>query len=460
MKQKFMYGLAVVLGLMACGENEWDGKSPDDKGTTYVAFSLKFDGANTKAETTKPGTSEEQAVKSVWVLVADGDKIIDAGDITKNADNNGNTYVFKTTPGTHEFYAVVNPDENFKSQVSTGASIANLLKTAVALTVDGENGIASTAKGFMMASTAPQELLVRPDVSKEMLNTPGFTYNKITLRVERVTAKITVTCSEETLKSAAQEGTTGAEIGRIDRENTSYNVHKRADFSFRMDNGSQYIENQAYKGGVNADVSDKNVGTTIENAVPVYCLENLRDGYTTGQHTYMQGKSTYVTLKTLFMPKQVLNLEKLPQVELKDTPEYESPTSFPTFRVVVESGTTGFVGHYVLEDDLKLVTGYNENETDGFVLSGNGYSLTLSAPYNNGACWFGPIFVGQTDEDPERAPIERNHWYNLNIKGLKMPGKPTEPGIIETDPLVPDTHVSITLDVQLWTFENRDVDLQ
>lgn len=85
----------------------------------------------------------------------------------------------------------------------------------------------------------------------------------------------------------------------------------------------------------------------------------------------------------------------------------------------------------------------------------------LSEEYENGVCWFGPIYIGQTATDLDNAPVVRNTWYNLKISGITLPGEPEEPTITDPgQPLNPPTYVAITLDVMPWNFINREIDLQ
>lgn len=85
---------------------------------------------------------------------------------------------------------------------------------------------------------------------------------------------------------------------------------------------------------------------------------------------------------------------------------------------------------------------------------------SISAEYENGTCWFGPIWIGQTDTDKDNAPVVRNTWYNLKITGITLPGDPDEPTIDPEQPLTPATNVAITLSVMPWNFIDREISLQ
>ena len=86
----------------------------------------------------------------------------------------------------------------------------------------------------------------------------------------------------------------------------------------------------------------------------------------------------------------------------------------------------------------------------------------ISEEYQDGKCFFGPIWIGQATADASTAPVTRNTWYNLKITGIKLPGEPHAPKIDNTGttPLVPPTNVAITLTVQPWNFIDREITLQ
>ena len=85
---------------------------------------------------------------------------------------------------------------------------------------------------------------------------------------------------------------------------------------------------------------------------------------------------------------------------------------------------------------------------------------SISEEYENGACYFGPIWIGQEKADDANAPVVRNTWYNLKITGITLPGDPEEPTIDPEQPLTPATNVAITLSVMPWNFIDREIDLQ
>lgn len=444
---KFFLMFAIGLGLFACSENELEGNGPEGaqaEGTTYVGFTLKFNDANTKAPVA--GTTQEQKINSVYVLVADGDNVITIGSLTGNI-NDDSKVVFATEPGKHDFYVVVNPDVvPSKDAGGNATTISGYFNSSVAFNLDN---IAKITDGgsFMMSSLQATECILADNITEEQAaGGNNAETNNFTLQVQRVTAKITMTCASGVLKDATTDENS-EELGKILNTDTEYpifNVKGMASHSFRMA--------QAAIGEVSGNTWTGNklstkllIGDTYSNATPVYCLENL---HATG--TYKQGNVTYVTLKTTFIPKQVLNLTS-DNESLKDYDGYDASAKASFY--VVRSGSNNVVGRYILATELDAFRKEDPDKLPAGVTS-------IEGPYTNGECWFGPIWIGQTDTNMQDAPVNRNTWYNLSIKGLKLPGEPSEPTIDSEQPLVPDTYVAITLDVMPWNFIDRSIELQ
>ena len=118
---------------------------------------------------------------------------------------------------------------------------------------------------------------------------------------------------------------------------------------------------------------------------------------------------------------------------------------------VVKSGD--LAGNYIIKADLDAYKQNHQNQLPQGVLS-------ISDEYEDGTCWFGPIWVGQENANDNDGPVKRNTWYNLNITNIKLPGDPNVPEINEPQPLVPNTNVAITLDVMDWVSADRNISLQ
>ncbi|MDM8242067.1 Mfa1 family fimbria major subunit [Phocaeicola barnesiae] len=445
MKLNRLFLLAAMgLGLFACNDNDLvEGSDPNgtqEEGTTYVGFTLKFKDTNSRANGTEEGTAAEQNIKTAYVIMADASGNVE--QIVSTAEKGTDYYVFQTTAGVHYFYAVVNPDviPSKEGDNATAKKINAYFNTGVTLTVAN---ITSTTEGgnFMMASEKVLTANVEDGVTKnEALE---GTKNCFSIDVERVAAKVTMTCENTTLTNATNNA--GGTI-----TTPKFTLKGGATMSYRMAQ-NPFAEITGNEWTNTSSATDVYVKTGEETglhkkATPVYCLENLHDAAT----GYKQGNTTYLTLQTTFIPARVVNCNATAENgELKDNPNATSSTAVSFY--VVKTGS--LAGNYILKSELDTFQGVDDTKFPNGVES-------ISAEYVGGTCWFGPIWIGQTDADKENAPVVRNTWYNLKIKGITLPGEPSEPTIDSEQPLTPATNVAITLTVMPWNFIDREISLQ
>lgn len=446
MKLNKLFLMAVMgLGLFACSENELEGNGPEgaqNEGTTYVGFTIDFGEMGTRATTigTTPGTDVESKVTTVYALLTNKDQDAIQNTYLMTPYEYGETgskkvkYMFATSPGTYDLYVVVNPDQTDLAGTNKPTKISEYLEKGVTL------GVASIAtdNNFMMSSTEKAEVYIQDNVTEEeaQKGTDAST-NNFTVNVERVTAKVTMTCANPVLtdKSGGDAGGT--------LNSASFYLKNRALKSTRMAVSTPLSLDYNTVGNFDSPETATEIkltgSTEKANATPVYCLENIQADYDKG------GNITYASLMTVFIPSKVVNCDATTEVgELK---EYDGgKTSF----YVVKTGSLS--GNYILKSELDAYQVNHPGEYPKGVES-------ISAEYKDGECWFGPIWVGENDDRTSYA-IERNHWYNLNITGITLPGSPDE---IVPDPEIPPhqaTNVAITLTVEPWTTVDRDIDLQ
>ena len=452
MKLNRLFLLAAMgLGLFACNDNDLvEGSAPNgtqEEGTTYVGFTIDFSKTQTRA-TTETGTNAEQKINTAYVLMTDAnDKIEKVLSFTGGEDKgvtegegyyvNKGKFLFKTSAGVHHFYAVVNPET---APTTENLTINNYFKTAVALNVDDIASVTDEENGsFMMASEDVLIASVEDGVTEE--EALDGSNNSYTINVERATAKVTMTCDNTTLTNATNNAG-----GTLDE--TQFTLKQGAGVSFRMaqasiiaddDNTFKYTSSptSVYIKGTDPSEEKDNIH---RSAAPVYCLENIRG-------SYKQGNTTYLTLQTTFTPANVVDCAD----EVKPlTTNKQAPGS--TF-YVVKQGV--LAGNYLMGADLQS---YRDSKNDQSALPAG--VEAISDAYTDGNCYFGPIWIGQTDTDKDNAPVVRNTWYNLKITGITLPGEPSEPQIDPEQPLTPATNVAITLSVMPWNFIDRPIELQ
>lgn len=451
---KLLGMLAMGLGLIACTDNSLVGNDDQHvvqkEGSTYVAFALDFKDANTRADGTQTNATEKESyISSAYVIMANGEEIeaiVGMNDTNKDAGNYYDTttkqYLFSTSSGNHDFYVVVNPD----TPPTEESSIENYFQTATSLDI---TTIASTTANngegnFMMSSCKKETFYLKDNVTKEqaIAGTNGEADNHFSIEVERVAAKVTMTCQEATLTDGKAQNPT--DVGTI--SDLKFYLQGQATKSCRMANGNLNLTHDelTYIDSDEIGTSNKNgdgIRITIGNnktATPVYCLENLQD-------QYWQKNTTYVVLSTKFIPTTVVDCTD----GTITTNTKTSPESF----YVVESGDLAM--NYILKSDLDAFQNGNKTKLPEGVES-------ISKEYVGGQCWFGPIWVGQSDTTPQEGPVKRNTWYNLAITSIALPGKSSMPEVKPDPeiPLVPDTHVAITLTVKDWEVVDRTVSLK
>lgn len=439
---------AMGMGLFACNNNdlvEGSGlNGTQEEGTTYVGFTIDFGEMGTRATTigTTPGTDVESKVTTVYALLTNKDQDAIQNTYLMTPYEYGETgskkvkYMFATSPGTYDLYVVVNPDQTDLAGTNKPTKISEYLKKGVTLGV----ATITTENKFMMSSTEETEVYIQDNVTKkEAQDGTDASTNNFTVNVERVTAKVTMTCANPVLtdKSGGDAGGT--------LNSASFYLKNRALKSTRMAVSTPLNLDYETIGNFESPTTatDITLGASSEkaSATPVYCLENIQANYNKG------GNITYASLSTVFIPSKVVVCDGTDNGGAEA--DFKGNSSVATFRVVTK-GTLS--GAYILDSELTSYKKGNENKLPAGVEE-------VSDPYTEGVCWFGPIWVGENDDRTSYA-IERNHWYNLNITGITLPGSSVE---IVPDPELPPhpaTNVAITLTVEPWTTVDRDIDLQ
>lgn len=460
MKLNRLFLLAAMgLGLFACNNNDLvEGSDPNgtqEEGTTYVGFTLKFNDTNSRADGTEEGTEAEQNIKTAYVIMADAsgnvEQIVSTAEKgTGSSNTSTDYYVFQTTAGVHYFYAVVNPDAipTKEDGNPTAKTINDYFNTGVALTVAN---ITSTTEGgnFMMASEKVLTANVEDGVTKD--EALKGTKNCFSIDVERVAAKVTMTCENTTLTNATNNA--GGTI-----TTPKFTLKGGATKSYRMAQSAinEIAENAwtYYSSETDVYVKTGSEKDLHKLATPVYCLENLHNNY-------YQRNTTYVDIETTFTPAKVVNC--LDQLDVNPDNNLKNNSTTGSF-FVVRSGE--HAQNYLMKSDLlawQKSKKYVENQSNEISKNPDHFPAgveSISEEYVNGKCFFGPIWIGQETADASTAPVTRNTWYNLKITGITLPGEPSEPQIDPEQTLTPATNVAITLTVMPWNFIDRGITLQ
>ena len=249
-----------------------------------------------------------------------------------------------------------------------------------------------------------------------------------------------MTCNNLTL-SSGNNNAAGGEIS-----NTTFNLMGGATKAYRMAQSTIVeIPNNAWT----YTVGNVAVATTGDHtgATPAYCLENIH-----AANSYKQKNTTYLTLQTTFKPTNVVDCAD----DVKPLKTNTLAAGAPFY--VVQKGS--LAGNYLMKTDLE-----NYQKLEGNTDKLPAGVESISGEYQNGVCWFGPIWINETEETSDQStvttsPVVRNTWYNLKITGITLPGEPSEPQIDPEQPLTPATNVAITLTVMPWNFIDRPIELQ
>lgn len=196
---KLFFMAAMGLGLVACTENDLveggDSNGAQNEGTTYVGFTIDFSKTQTRA-TTETGTDAEQKINTAYVILADGNII---SQVVSSADEESSKYVLKTTPGPHDFYVVVNPT----TAPTTSNTVSEYFNTGVVIEANEFANTTTDSESFLMASVKKETFDIADGVTEEeALAGTDATANNFTINVERVAAKVTMTCENTALTNA------------------------------------------------------------------------------------------------------------------------------------------------------------------------------------------------------------------------------------------------------------------
>ena len=433
---KYLLMAAMGLGLIACTENDLveggDSNGAQNEGTTYVGFTIDFSKTQTRA-TTEPGTDAEQKINTAYVILADGNTI---SQVVSSVADGSNKYVLQTTPGPHDFYVVVNPT----TAPTTSNTVSEYFNTGVVIEANEFANTTTDSESFLMASVKKETFDIADGVTEEeALDGTDAATNNFTINVERVAAKVTMTCENATLTNATNNAGGTIATPKFTLKGGATMSYRMAQNPFAEITGNEWTNtSSATDVYVKQPSDDKNIHRSAD---PVYCLENI---HTTG---YKQGNTTYLTLKTTFTPDKVVDCAD--EVKPLTTNKQDPGSTF----YVVKQGV--LAGNYLMGADLQS---YRDSKSDQSALPAG--VEAISDAYTDGNCYFGPIWIGQTDTDKDNAPVVRNTWYNLKITGITLPGEPSEPQIDPEQTLTPATNVAITLSVMPWNFIDREIDLQ
>lgn len=454
MKKRHLFAISLIgLALAACStDDELNAGGNQSNEGAVVTLKLDMAGSQTKGSPTpikeQEGTPAENAITNVTVVVNYGNttqKVFKSTDYNDSNSEYGwnetsNTFKFQTPAGDATFYvyANVNEADNLSSNwtkklVSKGTDVSAYY-TDGSFFMSNQNG-----KGVPFT--------INPDAT-----------NEVTVNIERAAAKVTVE-SKADFTDDPHGGTIINNSMYFALGNTvdKFYLLQQDDWSIPTD--VAYLDDPIVDWNKSIDV-EKSATTDIKDLPAIYCMENVLADYE-------QGKTTYIKFKTTFVPGKILTFEENETGNgLKVTGDTEfSNASGVDFYVVLGAINSSLNSSYIKATDIDNKAGITIGEADEdgkCEVTGIEGITHISKKYENGICYFGPIWVN-LDNTGKISPIYRNDWYHLTVNSIKLPGSPTEPVIDEEDkdqPLTPDVNVTVTLSVMKWNLVEHNIDLQ
>lgn len=459
MKTKSLLAISTMaLVMAACSSDEEmnsAGVTQDNEGAV-VTLKLDMSNPQTKgnpaATNGQDGSEVENAISNVTVVV----KYADETKVFKNDDPRvawtvaSKTFEFETPAGDATFYVYANV--NGADDLSTTNWATNLVSNATDVSAYYTND------SFFMSNQNGEGV-------EHTIN--ADTENNITVNIERAAAKVTVESPADFTstyggKLSAMKFALGNKINKFYLlQQSTIASPSTSDVQYLPAN-DQTAENDWKTVSLGKTSGSGDEHQDLSAFAADYCMENVHS-------TYEQENTTFIKFQTTFTPAKALDFDTSGEDgwtvkgDLKDVTAPESAEDAPSFFVVLD-GNAEYTSNYILKSDLydgdQAKTGLTITATDGgYTVSGINGITKISNEYEDGKCFFGPIWVNLS-EDGSSSPIYRNDWYHLTVNSIKLPGLPSEPGDGGEIPLTPNVDVTITLSVLKWNLVNHNVDLQ
>ena len=505
----FMMG-AMGLSLVACSDNlDENGQSANgtnpNEGTTYVAFTVDFNNASSRAGEqpvggeADSGDGNEADINDVRIIVTNEDGTVEFNDVaTKKTVGLQDYFMIAIQPGMKNFYAIVNGESHGLTAPTTWGE-----KILATITSEDNNDVnvkasdlyeynatSGQSEGFVMSSIAAVPQRIYDNVTEE--EAQAGPNNRVNITVNRMVAKVTVKLADKLVSNTGNDfggenfalKSLSARI--MNADNVKYEnptLTYAGSYWMAYDNTSGVRETPYYSYIPGADVPETALesgssqplyapGETTKNpSRRFYCLENTHSN-TEDNTGYKQGNTTYLKLEATMVPEHLVTFVKSDGNITVTDKEYSGDAA--TFYVV--NGYSGEgdgeeVVYCVLASDLvaaysTIVTEGTETEDDAKIeavidaLETAGYKI--EDVYENGVGTY-RIPVNDIQEGGEYTniqPVFRNDWYDIEITGISLPGDPAGGGFEPEQPFHQSTNVAFVVTAREWNKVSHEVDLQ
>lgn len=458
MKTKNLWVVSMMALVMAACSSDDElnnaGVTQDNEGAV-VTLKLDMSNPQTKgnpeATNDQEGSMVENTISNVTVVVDYGttQKVIKSGDegVTWTNTEDEKTFKFQTPAGDATFYVYANVNGTANEKETDAYNLSTNWATDL---VSNATDVSAYYKdnSFFMSNQNGEGVpfTINPDAT-----------NEVTVNIERAAAKVTV--------ESEADFTDDPHGGKIINNSMFFALGNTVNKFYLLQQDDYSIPTDVtYLDAVETwdkliDVENSSTAD-IENLPAIYCMENVHD-------SYKKGNTTYIKFKTTFVPGRILTFDDNDtQDGLKVTGDTDlTSESGVDFYVVLGATNSSLNSSYIKADDIENnsnVTIGQADEDGKCAVTGIEGITHISKKYEDGLCYFGPIWVNLNDAGDE-SPIYRNDWYHLTVNSIKLPGSPTEPKIDDedkTDPLTEDVNVTVSLSVLKWNLVNHNVDLQ
>jgi len=493
MRTALLAAAALLLGLASCKSDRQDAALQNGQCDTYVGVSVRFPAPETRAlpDDHNKLAGEWQGrdvIKTIKVYVAttsNGTTTISSDQFTEanfGGINNGilapNLAVEAKSGDKVKVYVVINDvnnkvtsildqkandattfDAEFQKAVATVAAIADVAK------YEAEKDIV-----LMTNETAPEEMEIKPNVSKE--DAIGGKANRVEVRVSRVASRAIVTVDDQVKKTIeikrsftdAKGVTTESKTATVTVKDIAYQVTGSAlQFNVLEDRKDWKVAAPVY-GFTPASKDWTALATEAKDKMLFSDAEGYKAAIVKADNTLDNVKAA---LGEETFSKFVLPVTHAEGKYMKgNTTMFEIKATFTVDQIdgaaADETVKTVFLGL----SDGKFYSTKEKAEAMDVTVTGTDYQKKQSAKeYKNGEMyyyiWLNPdVPYEDLTKTISESPTVRNQVYHAHITGFG------EMGVADKDEIKPDepletkkTHLSVQLQVLPWTIHSYKVDL-
>lgn len=493
MRTALLASAALLLGLASCKSDRQDAALQNGQCDTYVGVSVRFPAPETRALPDDHNKLDGEwqgrdVIKKIKVYVAttsNGNTTISSDQFTEanfGGINNGilapNLAVEAKSGDKVKIYVVINDiagkvttildgkvanaatfDEEFKKAVATVAAIADVAK------YDAEKDIV-----LMTNETAPEEMEIKPNVSKE--DAIGGKANRVEVRVSRVASRAIVTVDDEAVKKIEVKRSFTDAKGATTESTTATVTVK--DIMYQ-------VTGSALQFNVLEDRTDWKVAAPVYDFTPT--SSTWADLVTEGATKMLYSdagayqKALVKANNEIARVKEALGAEKfskfvLPVTHAKGKYMKGNSTMFEikaTFTVDKINGaaptSTDAQTVYLGLSDGKFYSTKEKAEAMDVNATSTSEKKQSAKEYKNGEMyyyiWLNPdVDYNDLTKTISESPTVRNQVYHAHITGFG------EMGVADKDEIKPDepletkkTHLSVQLRVLPWTIHSYKVNL-